>query len=470
MATNPNFLQRLTAVARAVTDDPGDAERRAKQQADLAATQANTAHTNAQIPLVNAQTAQLAAETAARERARKDEEIVMGAWAESGGDPNKAMMLAGQRNASPRAMFGFQSDLAKYAKETAAATHEKNIVKADDHAALVALLDSVTGAPPEQRLDAYRLAQQAAEKQGLADPGEFPAEYPGDAWVAAHRNVALAKGDLAARTAAEQEAKDKAAKAKTDAEKAAFDIIAARNQSITGAPNAQGLTPAQAQAAKQAEMTAAASASDRKADNDRQAAVAAETRRHNLRTEAQAAAKTGDGKPLPAPAIKTLETAKGNSDQLTRLEGDFKDAYAGNTITGGAENFLGGLGFEKDKGQTQWWQDYQAHKNEVRHGLFGGALTPGEAAEYDKQDITPRMDPGQIRKNLARQKEIVDTALSRLGRVYEKGGYNRGQIDEYGVSQQKPTASYKVGESVMYNGKPHKIQAIKPDGKLVLEQ
>jgi hypothetical protein len=69
--------------------------------------------------------------------------------------------------------------------------------------------------------------------------------------------------------------------------------------------------------------------------------------------------------------------------------------------------------------------------------MFGGNLTSGEGAEWAKQDITANMSPDQIRLNLTRQKEIENRVLARKKRVYEKGGYNKDQLGEYGVDVQQ---------------------------------
>lgn len=65
------------------------------------------------------------------------------------------------------------------------------------------------------------------------------------------------------------------------------------------------------------------------------------------------------------------------------------------------------------KGQARWWIDYQELRNQVRNSLFGGALTPTEAAEFLKQDINLESDPDTVRKILARQQKILNTALAR---------------------------------------------------------
>jgi hypothetical protein len=164
-----------------------------------------------------------------------------------------------------------------------------------------------------------------------------------------------------------------------------------------------------------------------------EAQINALNERNAINREKMSAAKTG--KALPRPVVNDLKGAAENYETMTRLTKGFKPEFAGNTVTGGLENLAGRLGGESvgltDPGQTQWWQDYQGYVNQVRNELFGAALTATEKAEFEKSIIKPGMDPEQAASNLARQQAIVQTALTRLGSTYEKGGYNTDQIREY---------------------------------------
>jgi hypothetical protein len=76
-----------------------------------------------------------------------------------------------------------------------------------------------------------------------------------------------------------------------------------------------------------------------------------------------------------------------------------------------------------------WWQDYDRYKNTVRNELFGSALTEAEQRAFESADITPNMDPKQIRANLARQKEATESALARKTRALTASGYNPEAIE-----------------------------------------
>jgi hypothetical protein len=131
-------------------------------------------------------------------------------------------------------------------------------------------------------------------------------------------------------------------------------------------------------------------------------------------------------------------------DTLNRLADTFNEGYAGSPVLGQAENWIGRtLGDPFDKGQAQWWQDYQSYINEVRHSLFGGALTATEKAEFDRAMVQPGMNPDQVRQNLTRQKQIVDNAIKRRMNIYGGQGYD---MSSFG-GEATPDMSVDVGRA-----------------------
>lgn len=154
----------------------------------------------------------------------------------------------------------------------------------------------------------------------------------------------------------------------------------------------------------------------------------------------------GTEKVLPMPyATKLME--KGEVvDTGARLNEGFKDEFGGHILAGDWSNTFSRL-MGDDSGQAQWWQDYQFHANEVRNKLFGSALTAQETQQWDRANIEPRMDAGEIRKNLKRRQEIEARGLERLMRGTAAGGYNKAQIEEYagrsipGSTQPTPTSN-----------------------------
>ncbi len=111
----------------------------------------------------------------------------------------------------------------------------------------------------------------------------------------------------------------------------------------------------------------------------------------------------------------------------TRIVNSFDPSFAGNAteFTGDLENNLMRRGLVSDpKGRAQFWQDYQNFKNITRHEFFGSALTATEKTEFEKAVVNPSMDPPQIEKNLARQREILLNATRRRAKTMLANGSN----------------------------------------------
>lgn len=140
---------------------------------------------------------------------------------------------------------------------------------------------------------------------------------------------------------------------------------------------------------------------------------------------------SGAGRNVRAPGAKMINDigkVGTNLETMTRLEEGFQDRYGGNVILGDMANTIGRT-VGDSTGQAQWWQDYQAYINTVRNQLFGAALTPQEKDEFLKAVVTPRMNPGEIKKNLARQKQLARKAASRQVKPYLAAGYNQEVIE-----------------------------------------
>jgi hypothetical protein len=146
---------------------------------------------------------------------------------------------------------------------------------------------------------------------------------------------------------------------------------------------------------------------------------------------------------------KGIETFAGLGKDLEsadNLAKSFKDTYSGKgvgllgTIVGETENLIGRQGsgsrLNKDSadgenrvGQAQWWMQYQTWKSKVRNELYGAALTPGERADFDKQEVSPSDGPDVVKNKLAKQQEIVRSAIARTRDAYTSQGKSRKAID-----------------------------------------
>jgi hypothetical protein len=147
--------------------------------------------------------------------------------------------------------------------------------------------------------------------------------------------------------------------------------------------------------------------------------------------EATAAAKQTTLGRLPDTAVAKLSDIGGKVDTFSRLITSASPQFFGSSWA----NKLGdkftvdamramGVGTEI----TNWWQDYDSFKNEMRHGIFGASLTPGEKSEFERTVITPRMSPELAQRNLQRQYELARKSAEKMVSAYEAGGYNRQQI------------------------------------------
>jgi len=146
--------------------------------------------------------------------------------------------------------------------------------------------------------------------------------------------------------------------------------------------------------------------------------------------EKNAAAK--DGKPLPPKVITDLSEQSDQVSRSQRLQNTFKDNFGGFAFDTVGDAAIAISKRSSDPARvefSQWWQDYQAYKNEIRNKLFGSALTATEKGEFEKAQVTPGMNPEQIKANLARQSEIAQKAYNKITNAYLKGGYSASTIE-----------------------------------------
>lgn len=138
----------------------------------------------------------------------------------------------------------------------------------------------------------------------------------------------------------------------------------------------------------------------------------------------------GKERPVSDGAAKRYEDSIGIYAGLKGAVGGFQDEFAGNTLTGGAENSLqslnSGIG---TPGQRDWWSNFRSNDNLIRNDLFGAALTDTEKKAYEETTVSERMDPKIVRKNLARRAEIIRGALARRTNFMKKNGSDPEAID-----------------------------------------
>jgi len=143
---------------------------------------------------------------------------------------------------------------------------------------------------------------------------------------------------------------------------------------------------------------------------------------------------------------KTKEEISGavqDAGRYLKLEGGFEPEYAGYGMKTGmkslAESQLSWARTHPEQAKALWgkdvveaafwWQQY--NRNFVlseRHELFGAALTPTEAENWDRADINPSMTPDQIQRNLAERRRIALDHYKQQMQFY-RGTYDKKWLD-----------------------------------------
>lgn len=179
--------------------------------AEIADTQALTQQRQAGIPLTQQQVIGAQLTNAQAQRDLHDQQILSDAWQQSGGDQTKLLGLAMKNGASPKAIFGLQASIIGHQKDVEALQKEQ----LENRGALLKQytggLEGVQAAPADQKQAAWDAFSQEAVQSGAAKPGELPPQYPGDDWVAIHRNAGLVHGQILEETSKKQEDALKAA-------------------------------------------------------------------------------------------------------------------------------------------------------------------------------------------------------------------------------------------------------------------
>lgn len=139
--------------------------------------------------------------------------------------------------------------------------------------------------------------------------------------------------------------------------------------------------------------------------------------------------------------ITKLSEEGGKLSSLGSFGNTFEPRFAGYkaSMLGEAANLAGrnvpGLVSQDVKEGATWWQGYDQYKNTIRHELYGGALTPTEVGVFEKAQINPGMDPEQIKKNLAIQRDVVQNGIKRKANAMIAAGYDPTTIaNAYGVN------------------------------------
>lgn len=198
----------------------------------------------------------------------------------------------------------------------------------------------------------------------------------------------------------------------------ALDMRARR--AFTAADQAEGQEERLA-AQLQAQRERATEAADRARESARDRASLALTLA-GMRS-ADKEAERARGRQLNWNAVQDFAKQAGMADAMTGLAGSFKDSYSSNYGLGNVQNALGRLGLSNED-QSNWWQQYAEQRNLIRNQLFGSALTAAEQRAFDEANITPNMDPKQVRLRLGQQAEAAQRAYNRLRDAAAGSGFD----------------------------------------------
>ena len=174
---------------------------------------------------------------------------------------------------------------------------------------------------------------------------------------------------------------------------------------------------------------------------------AAEKRAEKAAKDAEKAAEKAKGKTMPISEITKLAGKDSLAGGFEDLYTNFKDEYggSGSDIIGSVVNELGKkqpLGIGKGYAdQSNWWQNYNEKSNQIRHELFGSALTAAEKAAFDKANITEGMQADEIRRRLQQQHAAATAAYNKILRASKASGWNtEGFSERADLPKTKPGA------------------------------
>lgn len=129
---------------------------------------------------------------------------------------------------------------------------------------------------------------------------------------------------------------------------------------------------------------------------------------------------------LDAGTEKKFESLGSSLNQQIPLIEQFDDKFGGFAIpfSGDAAMEMGRRINGKFTDMADWWQRYEAWITDLRAEKFGLSLTGHELAQMHKYRAVASDTPELIKKNLARQREIMEGAISRNLNAVSQSGQN----------------------------------------------
>jgi len=145
---------------------------------------------------------------------------------------------------------------------------------------------------------------------------------------------------------------------------------------------------------------------------------------------------------LPPGEVEKITAIDNSYGSQTKLMETYQDEFGGYGAAwaGDLKSFLAArTNSPEGQKQAQWWAAHYANDSVARNILFGAALTPTEAASWERTTINPGMESGMIR---GRMKERADLIAAKRGATLENfsgAGYDTKDL------KMKPS-SYLSGE------------------------
>lgn len=135
------------------------------------------------------------------------------------------------------------------------------------------------------------------------------------------------------------------------------------------------------------------------------------------------AGAAGGGKGMSATQLKEVAGLQDELRQQNTYSAGFDNSFTGLKVYG-ADKLRTTTGQVADKKMLpalEFWRNFRAGDNVLRHGLFGSALTAGEQAAWQSTTVGPNDSPEVIKKAIATRAKIVQDKYDARLALYNGG-------------------------------------------------
>ena len=138
---------------------------------------------------------------------------------------------------------------------------------------------------------------------------------------------------------------------------------------------------------------------------------------------------TGGRKPLDSATEKEVNGMGDSLNLITSLNSGFDKNYGNwvsDTVGNATVEFKRRFGDETK--MADWWQTYRQWVIDVRREKFGATLTGNELKAFDEIIAKPSQDSAVIKRNVEKQKDMIEGWIARRATALSKEGYNSDAI------------------------------------------